>query len=170
MNREEALQVLSIERDAILTPAQLRKRYLRSALTTHPDKNKNDADSAERFARLQQAYALLLGEVTDGAARAEEAAKTADLMTLLRRALRGENVEHELAQLGVHRPSTLFGVDLTVPFDRAPRAVAGSGGSGQRCADAEDAFRNAFQDEGLDEEGNPLEGWARPPVVDLEDL
>lgn len=167
MQEEEALRALGIPAGDDLNPSKLRKYYLRAALATHPDKNPQDKDATQRFAALQQAYTFLLGRVSAGEDAAQEKAHTEKLFDIFLRAMRGENVEQELKKLGVHRPPDLFGIDLSVPFSRhLPTSADEDEGS----VDIKDAFAEAFADSGLDEEGNPLEGWARPPVVDLEDL
>jgi len=173
MDRKEALRILGLESSANgLTASQLRKHYLRRALDTHPDKHQGDRNYNREFTDLKEAHDVLLQEIKDGEAAAAEASHTEDLLSVLVRALKGENVELELRNLGVHRPSDMFGIDLTVPFERWPRDAAASDvphehGSPVRI---DDAFKEAFREDGLDDEGNPLEGWARPPVVDLEDL
>jgi curved DNA-binding protein CbpA len=171
MQTQEALRLLGIAAHSPdLTAAQLRKQYLRAALATHPDKNKQDAHAGQRFSQLKQAYDLLLAQISDAASAAREGQRTSSLLDLLRRALAGENVEDDLRVLGVHRPSASFGIDLAVPFHRGQQAAAArEEGRGQEDA-LRQAFSEAFRDSGLDEEGNPLEGWARPKVIDEDDM
>ena len=174
MKEEEALEVLGISKDDEinnLSPSLLRKRYLKAALASHPDKNPKDIDSSEKFASLQEAYNLLLQKISADQDAKIEQAKTEEIFNLFQRALQGENVESELQKLGVYRPSAMFGVDLSVPFDRRiPPPPNNQQSVEEEVRDIKQAFAEAFADEGLDEEGNPLEGWARPPQVDLEDL
>jgi DnaJ domain len=179
MDRERALGALGIH-DGIddlndLNPAQLRKAYLKAALACHPDKNKGDQDAAKRFTELQEAYNFLFESISTGQDAAREKARTLEIFDLFLRAMHGDNVEVELKNLGVYRPSDMFGIDLSVAFDR--RLPPPPSSSPSNCnveeeppVDIQDAFVEAFADEGLDEEGNPLEGWARPPIADLEDL
>ncbi len=179
MDRESALRALGItdrNDDLHLNPTQLRKAYLKAALACHPDKNKDDKDAAKRFTELQDAYTFLLQGISAGQDAAREKAHTLQIFDIFLRAMRGDNVDIELRNLGVYRPSDMFGIDLSVPFDkRLPEVGRKSKGDPQQQqeeppVDIQDAFAEAFADEGLDEEGNPLEGWARPPIADLEDL
>ena len=167
MQEEEVLQALGISAGDDLNPSKLRKYYLRAALASHPDKNPQDKDATRRFAALQEAYTFLLEQITAGDQAAKEQAHTKQLFDIFLRAMRGENVENELKILGVHRPPDLFGIDLTVPFSRQ---LPTSPDDQEDSLDIKTAFAEAFADSGLDDEGNPLEGWARPPVVDLDDL
>jgi curved DNA-binding protein CbpA len=170
MLREDALRILgvSVGEGASIDLAHLRKRYLRACLSTHPDKNKDDAAASQKFTELKQAYDLLVCEGRTAATAEAETARTASILELLMRALQGEDVEKELTRLGIHRPSTAFGVDLTVPF--LSGSVARASIAREHDVDVREAFREAFEEDGMDEEGNPLQGWARPPVVDVEDL
>jgi len=172
MDRQEAVQVLGLENGNNLTQAQLRKHYLRCALITHPDKNSGDEESSQKFARVQRAYNLLLEEISLDAALVDEKIRTEELFNLLMRAMKGEDVESELRNLGVPRPSAMFGIDLGIPFERHhPKMPARRNSDGvYEHLNMREAFREAFEDEGLDEEGSPLAGWARPPVADMDDL
>lgn len=168
MKDAEAARLLGIAPDVLgLTPSQLRKHYLKRALASHPDKNPGDSHAAGNFAQLQEAYALLLRRVVAAGEASQERARSDAILDLFLRALNGEDVEAELQALGVYRPSAQFGVDLAVPFDRRrpPPADPAAG-----PVDVKDTLAEAFAAAGLDEEGNPLEGWARPPTCDLEDL
>jgi hypothetical protein len=165
MQRAEALAVLGLDPAAgAPSAAALRRAFLRAAVRLHPDKNPGDASANDRFASLTAAHDALLTALADGAAAAAERARASALLDLLRRALLGEDVRAELSRLGVHRPAEGFGVDLAVPFARwAPPA-------GAPPPDARAALAAAFAEAGLDAEGAPLGGWARPPVVDEENL
>ena len=180
MYRESALRALGIgdRNDLDLHPTQLRKAYLKAALACHPDKNSGDKDASKRFTELQEAYNFLLEGVSAGQDAAREKARTLEIFDIFLRAMRGDNVELELKRIGIYRPSEMFGVDLTVAFDRRlpPSSSPCTAQNMNNCGveeppvDIQDAFAEAFADEGLDEEGNPLEGWARPPISDLEDM
>ncbi|KAL4539570.1 hypothetical protein Ndes2526B_g02633 [Nannochloris sp. 'desiccata'] len=180
MHRESALRALGISDriDLDLNPTQLRKAYLKAALACHPDKNSGDKDAAKRFTELQEAYNFLLEGISAGQDAAREKARTLEIFDIFLRAMRGDNVELELKSLGIYRPSDMFGVDLSVAFDRrlaqlpSPSNAPNSNTyeDEEPPVDIQDAFAEAFADEGLDEEGNPLEGWARPPISDLEDM
>lgn len=172
MDPHEACKILGIDEGhhPVLTAEIIRRHFLKRSLETHPDKNVRDEHAGEKFALLRQAYESLLEKVTEHAAIQEEATRTARILELLSRALEGEDVSHELRGLGIHRPSEMFGIDLTVRFDhRLPQWVK-EGGSNEGSEDVGQVLKEAFRDEGLDDEGNPLDGWARPPTVDLEDL
>jgi len=54
MKLEECYEVLGIESSA--TEAQVKTAYKKLALRTHPDKNPNDPDAAQRFRRVSEAY------------------------------------------------------------------------------------------------------------------
>ena len=174
MDRERAWRILGIAdrnaNDLNLNPTQLRKHYLKAALACHPDKNAGDKDAAKRFTELQEAYNFLLQGISAGQDAAQEKARTSELLDIFLRAMRGDNVELELRNLGVYRPSDLFGIDFSVAFDRRLPPSSNQQQQDEPPVDIQDAFAEAFADEGLDEDGNPLEGWARPPVADLEDL
>ena len=176
MKREEALRLLGIDAKSWeheLSSDQIRKYYLRSCLLYHPDKNPGDTSSHEKFTLLKEAYESLLKEISTEKAARKEAAWTAGLLDILGRALQGENVEDDLRDMGVYRPAEMFGIDLTVPFDeRLPGWVYEENleMKEEGYKDVGEVFRDVFNDEGLDEEGNPLEGWARPTTVDLDDL
>ena len=170
MEEQEALRLLGISADANqITTSQLRKHYLKAALAAHPDKNREDAHAAKRFATLQDAYSFLLDRISAGQAAKQEQAKTTEIFDIFQRAMRGENVEVELKNLGVHRPPELFGIDLAVPFNRRMPPLPPDM-QDEPHLDLKEEFARAFEDQGLDEEGNPLKGWARPPIADLEDL
>ena len=173
MQEKEALRALGFD-DADhhhhLAQSDLRKHYLKAALVSHPDKNPGDAKAAERFAVLQEAYSFLLQRITAEQDAVEEKAKTQDILDVFLRAMRGENVEMELRNCGVHRPPDLFGIDLGVPFDSRRTQEDADAALDTEPVDINDAFAEAFAADGLDEEGNPLGGWARPPNIDLEDL
>jgi len=177
LHRESALRALGIgDRNELeLHPTQLRKAYLKAALACHPDKNSGDKDAAERFSELQKAYNFLLEDISAGQDAAREKARTSEIFNIFQRAMRGDNVELELKNMGIYRPSDLFGIDLSVAFDtRLPPSSAALNPNNFEAeeppVDIQDAFAEAFADEGLDEEGNPVEGWARPPISDLEDM
>jgi hypothetical protein len=164
MRQDEAQALLGIGHGApSLTAADLRRHYLRAALSLHPDKNREDEQAGQRFAQLKEAYDLLLGVRHDQEVVRCESVRTSSMLEILTRALSGKDVEAELRRLGVHRPSPLFGIDLTVPFDRG-----GGGTQGISPESLQQAFADAFHDSGLDYEGNPLEGWARSPAGDDE--
>jgi hypothetical protein len=168
MDGAEAARLLGIAPDVrSLTPSHLRKYYLKRALASHPDKNPGDSHAAENFAKLQEAYATLLRGVAAVDTASQERAHSDAILDLFLRALRGEDVEKELQGLGVYRPSAQFGVDLAVPFDRRPPPPQDPDDG---PVDVNEAINEAFAAAGLDAEGNPLEGWARPPTCDLEDL
>lgn len=162
MELEEALAVLELQCSdaASLTPELLRKRYLRLALRTHPDKNPREPLAAERFAALGAAHALLLARLQAGADLLREQERTAAVLDLLSRALRGEDVEAALQALGEHRPPAAFGVDLAVAFDARMPPPPASKGDGE--PDLRQVFRDAFEEEGLTEEGDPLGGYELP--------
>ena len=174
MDLQHALALLELQGSDVgsLTAASLRKQYLRLALRTHPDKRPEDPRAAERFQALGAAHAAVLEAVAAGAAAAEERERASALLDLLLRALRGEDVEAQLRGLGEYRPPAAFGVDLTVRFDgRVPPAAddacgsdsdSGGGGGGGGAPDLRAAFREAFLDEGLTEEGDPLGGYELP--------
>lgn len=182
MDESEALKLLGITTTIDhLTPSILRKHYLRAALRSHPDKNPQDKiESSQRFARIQEAYSLLVDKHTTAAVAATEKAHTRDILGVFLRAMRGENVETDLKNLRVYRPPPLFGIDLSVPFyQKNPVTAAAS--PRQRPPpplpdadvdvevepiDIHQVFTEALRDEGLDVEGNPLEGWARSPTDD----
>lgn len=169
MDDAEVARLLGIGSDVRdLTPSQLRKHYLKRALVSHPDKNPGDSHAAENFAKLQEAYATLLRRVAAADTACKERAHSDAILDLFLRALRGEDVENQLQSLGVYRPSAQFGIDLAVPFDRRPPPPPDQEDTGP--VDVKDALAEAFAAAGLDAEGNPLEGWARPPTCDLEDL
>ncbi len=183
MNQENALQALGLDvrNDDLpnLNPTQLRKAYLKAALACHPDKNKEDKDAVKRFTELQEAYTFLLESISAGQDATREKAQTLQILNIFLRAMRGDNVEIELKNLGVYRPSDMFGIDLSIAFDKRLPTPSSSSPSAdfqnnndqkEPGTDIQDAFAEAFAEEGLDEEGNPLEGWARPPIADLEDL
>ena len=176
MDKQKALRCLGIKHTDLgsLNLASLRKAFLKLALLRHPDKI-NDSESKERakneFQELKEAHDYLVQVVAESGKAKEEQERTEALYDIFTRALNGENVEAELSDLGVYRPPEMFGVDVHVAFDsrltKSDNSTASSGGS---IPDPEEALREAFEAEGLDAEGNPLEGWARPTNVDLEDL
>lgn len=141
--------------------ADLRKRYLRLALNTHPDKNAGDGNAAQRFQDLQAAYNFILKAITDAKELKQEQNNTAELLELYLKALLGGDVEQELLQRGLYRPPNDFGINLATPFDKR---VIGMHDAANEC-DIREALTYVFQEEGLDEEGNPLEGWARAQDV-----
>jgi hypothetical protein len=165
MEVQEALRLLQLQGadGEPLTAEGLRKQYLRLALRTHPDKNPEDPLAAERFQALGAAHALLLERLHHDAGLLAEQQRTAALLALLVRAMQGEDVDRELRAMGEYRPPAAFGVDLAVAFDgRVPRAGGSSDcGEGQQ-PDLRQAFANAFQEEGLTEEGDPAEGYEVP--------
>lgn len=179
MHRESALRALGFgDRNELdLHPTQLRKAYLKAALACHPDKNSGDKDAAKRFSELQEAYNFLLEGISAGQDAAREKARTSEIFDIFLRAMRGDNIELELKNMGIYRPSDMFGIDLSVAFDTRPPSSSPSTAQNPNNFEAEeppvdiqDAFAEAFADEGLDDEGNPIEGWARPPISDLEDM
>lgn len=164
MELGEALRVLQLDPRQQLTPELIRKRYLRLALKLHPDRN-HAGDAAERFRALGTAYDVALQALSRGEATRQEAERTQALLSLFLRALAGEDVQQQLEELSAYRPSEQFGVDLTVRFD--PRlgsgSSTGSGGRGASSVQQQDeeggpvdvaaAFRQAFCEDGLTEEG-----------------
>lgn len=171
MELGEALGLLQLQGEAAppLTAESLRRQYLKLALRTHPDKNPRDAGAADRFARLGAAYALVLETVHHDAVLLHEQRRTSALLDLLLRALQGEQVDAELRALGEYRPPASFGVDLAVAFDaRVPPPPQSTDehshyGSSSERPDLRQAFREAFQEEGLTEEGDPVGGYAFRP-------
>ncbi|PSC75901.1 dnaJ-like protein subfamily C member 5G [Micractinium conductrix] len=165
MGTRDALALLKLGGEAPLTAASLRRAYLRLALRTHPDKNSGDPAAAERFKALGAAHAALLATLQAGEAAAAEASRTAALLEVLMRALRGEpaeTVEYTLRQLGEYRPPAAFGVDLTLPFDGRMPPDAAAAEYDDPPPDLAQVFKRAFADEGLDEEGDPLGGYELP--------
>ena len=55
--RQDHYVILGIGEDA--TPAEVRSAYRRAARTHHPDLNPGDAEAADRFKRVQEAYDIL---------------------------------------------------------------------------------------------------------------
>ena len=187
----DAKKALGIPAEEVInTRSTLRKYYLQAALTSHPDKNPDDSTSTYRFASLQEAYSLLLAhveaDVGQGLSDGDFAlCSKQEVLRLLRRAFQGENVENDLKRLGVHRPSPLFGIDLHVRFHQSSELRKNKVSSSHEACntfvgkDESEVFQNiqcrdtiknvdiktvlidAFHQEGLDEEGNPLEGWSR---------
>lgn len=172
MELERALEIFEFALLNGVTTDALRRKYLRKAFDVHPDKQKNkdrSNSSHEEFVSLQNAYDFLLSQIETVALAAKEKEKTASILAVFERAMQGYNVENDLKDLGVYRPSDAFGVDLSIPFDgRLPVDTASD--SDSEKIEPQEALRRAFANEGLDEEGNPLDGWARPPEVNLEDL
>jgi hypothetical protein len=156
----QALTILHIEDTEIsnLDHSTLRKHYLRQALATHPDKNpQNNTSAQHQFTLLTTAYELLLQSITTTSNIQRERQHTQSLINLLLRALQGEDVQQQLHQLGHYRPPAEFGINLNIPFDRRVH----NNSNGNKTDDAYDMkklFVDVFQEEGLDEEGNPLEG------------
>lgn len=176
MDKEKALRCLGIKHTdvASLNSTSLRKSFFKLALVHHPDKI-NHSESKERakgeFQELKEAYDYLVQVVAERGKAKEEQERTETLYAIFTRALNGENVETELHDLGVYRPPDMFGVDVDVAFDnRLSKCEDWASSSEASIPDPKEALREAFEAEGLDEEGNPLEGWARPTNVDLEDL
>lgn len=166
MRKEDAIALLGLPDEPVFTASQLRKYYLKAALLTHPDKNLADESSAARFAALQEAYNVLLQNIVTEEQRVREREHTLKIFEVLEQAFKGEDVEHALKNLGVHRPSEMFGIDLSVPFQRR-KAKARELNTAE--LNLNEAFAEAFADDGMDEEGNPLEGWARPPDTEMDD-
>lgn len=168
MDVQQALALLELQgSDAgALTAESLRKQYLRLALRTHPDKRPGDPRAAERFQALGAAHSLLLERLAAGTEVLQEQERAAALLSLLLRALAGEDVTDALRRLGEYRPPDAFGVDLSLPFDaRLPPAAAddsNGGCSSPEQPDLRQAFREMFQDEGLTEEGDPQGGYELP--------
>lgn len=176
MDEEKALRCLGIKHTDVgsLNSASLRKAFLKLALLRHPDKT-SDSESKERakneFQELKEAYDYLVQVVAKSGKAKEEQKRTETLYAIFTRALNGENVEAELSDLGVYRPPEMFGVDIHVAFDsRLKKSEDWASSSEDSIPDPKEALREAFEADGLDSEGNPLEGWARPTNVDLEDL
>lgn len=174
MDLREARRVLGLpeqEEDGsppALTAEALRKQYLRLALRTHPDKNR-DPEAAERFKQLGTAHAALLEAVQSGAAARQEQEHAAALLALLLRALQGEDVSADLRALGEYQPPALFGIDLGVRFDSRirPPPPATTGESVLEPepgpeADLQQVFHEMFQQDGLTEEGDPVGGYELP--------
>jgi predicted transcriptional regulator len=176
--------------DVISTRSSLRKYYLKAALNSHPDKNLDDSTSNIKFASLQEAYRVLLAHVEANLGQHlpdDEIASCSDhdLSELLKRAFQGENVDRELERLGVHRPSPLFGIDMHVCFHESSASNQNRMRSSKKSCtlvvdevdnlqsienrqkvgnvDIKTVLVDAFHQDLLDEEGNPLEGWSRPP-------
>ena len=165
MEVQEALRLLQLQGAdaAALTAEALRKQFLRLALRTHPDKNPQDPLAAQRFQELGAAHALLLGRLHQDAGLLAEQGRTSALLDLLVRAMRGEDVDAELQAMGEYRPPSQFGVDLAVAFDGRVPPAGGSSDCGEaQQPDLRQAFANAFQEEGLTEEGDPVEGYELP--------
>ncbi len=57
MAKRDYYEVLEVPRD--ITAEQLKKSYRRLAMKYHPDQNPNDADAAEKFKELTEAYQVL---------------------------------------------------------------------------------------------------------------
>jgi molecular chaperone DnaJ len=57
MAKRDYYEVLGVARDA--SEADIKKAYRRLAMKYHPDRNGNDADSAERFKEASEAYEVL---------------------------------------------------------------------------------------------------------------
>ncbi|GAB4814892.1 hypothetical protein N2152v2_001938 [Parachlorella kessleri] len=153
----QACQMLQLDPCQTLTPELVRKQYLKLALRLHPDRNPAP-DAAEAFRNLGEAYELALASVAQGAAAQLEKRQTEALLSVFFRALRGEDVRAELGRMGVHQPPSDFGVDLNSPFDARVELDGDEGGA----ADVAAAFRDIFQEEGLTEEGDPVDGYAFP--------
>lgn len=174
MKVEAALQLLGLEAYAAsidnLTPEHLRKVYLKRALATHPDKRKDDPESTHKFTSLKAAYEVALEAVQGRKATLLEQQHTSQLLETLIKALRGEDVEAELQRLGIYRPSDQFGKDLKIRFDGRLPVDESSQQGGDDEVDVLKELKNAFYDQGLNEDGDPLEGWARPPDMDYNDM
>lgn len=173
LNISQALTILHIEDRYIsnLDHSTLRKHYLRQALATHPDKNPhNNTAAQQQFTLLATAYELLLQSITTTSNIQKEVQHTASVTNLLLRALQGEDVQQQLHQLGHYRPPAEFGINLDIPFDKrmpATTTTTNSSRSSRKYSyDMKNLFVDVFQEEGLDEEGNPLEGWARKQETD----
>jgi len=164
MELREALQLLQLPDDGVsLTAEALRKQYLRLALRTHPDKNPGDPKAAEKFKALGAAYELLLDTLHHEASVLQEQQRTAALLAVLLRALRGEEVEDELRAMGEYRPPAAFGLDLTLPFDaRVPPAPSSKYDCSEEEPDLRQTFKEVFEEEGLTEEGDPQGGFELP--------
>ena len=58
MNINQACKILKLP--IYFSPRQLKKAYYKEALATHPDVNKNDPESNEKFHKVSEAYQFLL--------------------------------------------------------------------------------------------------------------
>ncbi len=58
MNINQACYILKIP--IYFSQQQLRKAYYKQALATHPDANRDDPDSTEKFKQVSEAYRYLL--------------------------------------------------------------------------------------------------------------
>lgn len=163
MELRHALEVLQLDPCEPPSHDVIRKQYLKLALKLHPDRNPAH-DAAERFRALGDAYEAALQAVAHDEAVHVEARRTHTLLDLFRRALRGEDVRRQLDELGVYSPPAQFGVDLGVRFDsRLPQGGEEEG----EPTDVAAAFKQAFEDEGLDEAGGPVEGFAFAPGEEI---
>src|SRR5262245_35305500 len=55
--KRDYYEILGVARDA--DGAQLKSAYRRIAMASHPDRNPNDPEAAERFKEASEAYAVL---------------------------------------------------------------------------------------------------------------
>lgn len=136
MEYETALSILGVSSTVKTNASVVRRAYLRKALDLHPDRQRTEEDrrkAHEDFVRLREAYDVVMqheglqGDV-DG-----------NMNDVLLRAFQGENVEQYLAGMK-NRPSDMFGIDLTVPFD------AGGMSDPEARAEAECMLREWLED------------------------
>lgn len=160
MDYETAAATFGLSSASSVTPEELRKIYLRKALQLHPDRHITDKISNhEKFTKLQNAYAFLLEKIEVCNGLAEEKAQTEALLAIWLKALQGDNVDKELRDLGMYRPPKDFGIDLNIVFDgRIKNAIPQE--ELNRSFDIDELFEESFRDDGLDNDGNPLSGWA----------
>jgi hypothetical protein len=161
METQEALNLLHIDCDLEeLGKEQLRSHYRRLALRTHPDKNPGDAAAPERFKQLLAAYQTLIQRITVVPATDQrghlDGHDSSSLAEVLERALQGEDVEHHLRRLNVHRPPAGFGVEKGVRFDARLQPHAGHGHAD--IVDLNQLFKEILESEELEERANSISG------------
>lgn len=169
MDVKQAIQILGIdvgEDSRLLTVAKIRKHYLRAALQTHPDKKQNSKNSSEDFIKLQEAYRILLqhsnlDDDNDQLEQNDPSLNDDEINAIVKLAFQGKNIDAYIKKYNIYQPHPMFGIDLTIPFHhhQAPSTHHRT----HADDDMEQLFKEAFKNAGLDPDGNPLDGWARPP-------